>query len=117
MSGQGKPLPSFMQLNGEWIIENYLFLYHSEPQASFTRAAEKEDGSWAVGFNSAQLASALGVDVATVVEANRNQTLIFLGTKNVAPSHGGISATAYNFRIGERQGFLTVEIYQQEGSA
>src|SRR5262249_54391823 len=118
-SGQGKPLPSFMQLDGEWIIENHLFLYHSNhsSSASFTKGAERENGSWAVGFNSAQLAAALGVDVNTVIEANRNQTLIFLGTAKVAPSHGGSSASAYRFRIGDRQGSLTVEINQQQGTA
>ena len=121
MIGQGKPLPSFMQLDGEWIIENHIFLYHSKSRvastATFTIGAEKEDGSHAIGFDSVQLAATLGVDIPTLLEGNRNGTLIFLGDMDAAPSHGGISAKAYSFRLGEHQGFLTIEIDQQEGTA
>jgi hypothetical protein len=117
--GQGKRLPKFTQLDGEWIIENYLFLYYSDQpsKATFTRVLETTDGNLAVGFDAAQLASELGVDVTTIIEANRNHTLMFTGTRSVAPSHGGLSATAYRFMIPGHWGTLTVEIDQQEGTA
>ena len=101
--GQGKPLPSFMELSGEWIVEGFIFLYHSDseraPAATFTRHAERHDGQLCIGFDSSQLAAALGVDVETVVRANQNQTLVVCGTAAVPPTHGGVSATAYGFRI------------------
>lgn len=79
--------------------------------------AARKDGDACVGFDAVQIAAALGVDVATVVEANKDGTLICLGTAVVPPSHGGRTATEYGFRLGDRQGSLTVEIDQQEGSA
>src|SRR5579863_2873727 len=121
LRGQGKPLPSFMKLDGEWIVEGFMFLYHSKseqaPAATFTRQAERHDGQLCVGFDSSQLAAALGVDVETLLRANQNQTLIVLGTTAVPPNHGGASATAYGFQIGEKQGSLVIESEQQEGHA
>src|SRR5271169_3157470 len=97
LRGQGKPLPPFMELDGEWIVEGFMFLYHSKseqvPVATFTRQAERHDGQICVGFDSSQLAAALDVNVETLVRANQDQTLIVLGTTAVPPTHGGASAT------------------------
>jgi hypothetical protein len=75
LRGQGKSLPSFMELDGEWIIEGFIFLHHSKsgpaPTATFTRRAERHDGQLCVGFDSSQLAAALDVDVETLVRANQ----------------------------------------------
>ncbi len=121
LRGQGKPLPSFMRLDGEWIVEGFMFLYHSRsgraPSATFTMHAERHDGQLCVGFDSAQLAVALGVDIETVVKANQNQTLIVLGTATVPPTHGGATATAYGFKIGDKQGSVVIESDQKEGHA
>ena len=110
-----------MELDGEWIVEGFIFLYHSEseraPAATFTRHAERHDGQLCVGFDSSQLAAALSVDVETLVKANQNQTLIVLGTAAVPPTHGGASATAYGFQIGDNQGSVVIESDQQEGRA
>jgi hypothetical protein len=43
--------------------------------------------------------------------------LIFLGIAPVPPNHGGTRATAYGFRIGEKQISLTVERLDHEGKA
>jgi hypothetical protein len=121
MNGQGKPLPPIMGLEGEWVVEGYVFIYHSRsgrvPQAMFTMRAERHDGDLCLGFDSEQLAATLDVDVDTLIEANQAQTLIALGVADVMPTHGGRSAKAYGFRIGDREGFLTIEIDQQEGTA
>jgi hypothetical protein len=121
MPGQGKPLPPFMKLDGEWIIESYLFLYHSKlvgaPQATFTMHAERHDGELCIGFDSTQLAGALGLDIASVMSANRDGSLIVLGVADRAPTHGGTSAKTYGFEIGGRKAYLTVETDQQEGKA
>jgi len=120
--GQGKPLPEFMKLDGEWIIENVAFLYHSDysgqaRSATFAVGAEREDGSHALGFDSVQLAGAFDIEVSALIEANRNHTLVFVGDMDVVPTHGGTSAIAYIFRIGDRKATLTTEINQQEGTA
>jgi hypothetical protein len=119
--GQGTPLPDFLKLDGEWIIENVAFLYHADhsgesPSATFPVGAEREDGSRALGFDSAQLAEAFGIELSALMEANRSHTLLFVGDMDVAPSHGGISAIAYIFQIGDRQIRLTTETYLQEGT-
>ena len=122
--GQGKPLPEFMKLKGEWILENVAFLYHSDysgtaPQATLTLAQERQDGSHALGFDCAQLAGEFGIDVATLLEANREQSLVFVGDMDVTPTHGGVSAVAYIFRIEDRRAVLTTETHtnQQERTA
>jgi hypothetical protein len=119
MPGQGKPLPKFMQLAGEWIFENQVFLHHAgtEAGADFTRGAERLDGSFAVGFSGTQLATAFGLELADIIEANQVGTLIFVGTAEVPPVHGGSRATAYFFRIGDSEAVLNVETYQSEGRA
>jgi hypothetical protein len=121
LRGQGKPLPEFLKLDGEWIVESHMFLYHSDSEddpsaGTFTRQAERHDGQLCIGFNATQVAIALGVDLKTLLEANRNQTLVPLGVAQVQPKRGGISATSYGFKIGERQGALVVERYN-EGQA
>jgi hypothetical protein len=117
LHGQGKPLPPFLKLDGEWIIEGFLFLYHSESEnisaGTFTRQAERNDGQPCIGFNAAQVAAVLGVDVKALMKANRNRTLILLGTATVSPEHGGASATAYGFKIGDKQGYVTIESYNE----
>jgi hypothetical protein len=110
-------LPPFLKLDGEWIVEGFLFMYHSDSEnisaGTFTRQAERHDGQLCIGFNAAQIAGALGVDVETVVQANQNQTLVPLGTASVQPEHAGAAATAYGFKIGDKEGYLTVERYNE----
>ena len=117
-SGQGKPLPPFLQIDGEWIIENHVFLYHSDNSSSgaLTRIAETT-GAPAIGFDVAQLAAEFEVDVPTIIAANRNHTLAFRGTQKIAPTHGGDSAIAYWFGLGNVRKFLTIERYHNEGTA
>jgi len=122
--GQGNPIPSFLKREGEWIIENVAFLYRADysvasPEASLTVVAERQDGSYAWGFDSSQLAGAFGIEVTALLAANQNNTLVYVGTKDVAPGHGGYSAVAHIFRIGDRYATLTVETHrhQQEGTA
>jgi hypothetical protein len=43
--------------------------------------------------------------------------LIYLGTAKIPPVHGGVSATAYGFRLADKEGYLTVEISDHEGTA
>lgn len=118
MQGQGKPLPDFMQLDGgEWVLENVVFLHHSGTggQVDFTRAAEREDGALAMGFDCRQLADAFGIDSAALVEANRVGRLVYAGTVDVAPQHGGTNATAYVFRLDGKEVAPVVETYPTEG--
>jgi hypothetical protein len=90
---QGAPLLVFMKLNGQWIVEGFLFLYIDDAEnvaaGTFTRRAEPHDDQLCVGFNAASVAGSLGVDVAEVMVANMNQTLDYLGTAKVPPQRGG----------------------------
>lgn len=119
--GQGEPLPEFMKLDGEWIVKGYIFLYHTKDRsftpATFTMAAAREDGDFAVGFDSAQLAGAFGIEIDMLIEANQNHSLVFLGEHDGTPIHGGTVAKNYIFAIGDLRGYVTVETNQQEGTA
>ena len=122
--GQGKPLPDFMKREGAWIVEGHLFLYWSDPSQSeggsaprFTVGARRADGSFAYGFAADQLAAGLGVDRETLIAANRDGTLAFLGHVDVPPPHGGRSAREYVFELGEHKGSLTIEVSDDEGTA
>ena len=122
--GQGEPLPEFLKCEGEWIVKGYLYLYvpddaqligGSAPR--FTAGAARHDGADCVGFDAAQLAAAFEIDVPTLRIANQNHTLICLGVADVPPKHGGVSAKAYGFQIGDRKQMLTVERDQSQGTA
>lgn len=121
MQGQGKPLPSFMEVDGQWILENHLYICRSNPgsvrKVILTPGAQRHDGTYAVGFAADQLAAALGITVDELFKANESGALIFLGVANVLPQHGGSRAHAYGFRIGSVENFLTVETSQSEGAA
>ncbi|WP_315747572.1 MULTISPECIES: hypothetical protein [unclassified Bradyrhizobium] len=119
MPGQGEALPEFMLLDGEWIIENHVFLHHSgnDSGSDFTRGAEREDGSFAIGFDTSQLAAAFEISPDALIKANQTGSLIFVGTMEVPPTHGGSRAEGYVFRINDRDAILTIETYQQEGKA
>jgi hypothetical protein len=124
MTGQGSPLPEFLKCEGEWIVEGYVYLYSpddtqlvSGSAPRFTMGAARHDGADCVGFDAAQLAAALKVDVATLRAANRARTLIFLGVADVPPKHGGVSAIVYGFQIGEQKASLTIERDQHQGTA
>jgi hypothetical protein len=122
--GQGTPLPDFLQCEGEWIVEGHLYLYYSDTTQvldgaapRFTVSAQRHDEQPCIGFDAEQLAVALTTDKDVIIAANRNRTLIYLGVADVPPVHGGHSATAYGFRLGDKEGYLTVEHDYREGTA
>ncbi len=121
MLGQGKDLPEFAGCEGQWIVEGRFFIYRPSGVAAskinFTVWLQRHDQIPCYGFDASQLAQELSVDVDRIFEANKSGDLIFLGVADVAPRHGGISAKAYGFRLGDRQGMLTIETHEQEGSS
>jgi hypothetical protein len=123
LPGQGTPTPDFLGCTGDWILKDHLFIYYwggsnvrggSAPR--FTISAIRTDGQRCIGFDAEQLAAALGTDSATVIAANRDGTLVYLGVATVDPTHGGQTAKAYGFRLGDREVSLTVEINEKEGT-
>ena len=76
--GQGKPLPGYCPFEGEWLIENKLFLYRADQamDVEFTAGFLRADGEWCLGFNAATLASLLGIGSDEIFELNRSGTLI-----------------------------------------
>jgi hypothetical protein len=123
-TGQGKPLPPSMKCQGEWIVEGHLYLYYSDHDQSqsvstpmLTVGVGRVDGGFAFGVDAAHLAAALKTDRDTVIAANRDGTLKFLGIADVPPSRSGISATRYVFQLGEQKGSFTIEKGNPEGTA
>jgi hypothetical protein len=118
--GQGTPLPAFLRCEGDWIVENYLYLYFDGQTDAGPRlavGASRHDGKPCHGLSASQLAGALGVDADTVIRANRDHRLICLGVADTPPMRGGTGALTYAFQLGEKRGSLTVETGHQEGAA
>jgi hypothetical protein len=117
---QGAPLPDSLQVKGQWVVEGFLYLYIDDTEnvatGTFSRQAGRLDDQLCVGFNAASVARSLGVDVATLMDANSNRALAVLGTAKVPPQRGGRDATAYGFRLGDKEGYVTIEGYD-EGTA
>lgn len=89
--GQGKPLPGYCPFEGEWLIENKLFLYRADQamDVEFTAGFLRADGEWCLGFNAATLASLLGIGSDEIFELNRSGTLILDDVRPVpAPPTG-----------------------------
>ena len=118
------PLPAVIQearQRGEKWCRSCRFF---QPFADFGTDVSRSDsvGAWyqgnpCVGLDADQLAGALRVDRTTLIAANRDWSLIFLGTANMPPRHGGLRATAYGFRLGDREDYLTIETNPHEGTA
>jgi hypothetical protein len=124
LAGQGKPLPPGFPQRGEWLLENRMFLCRPDEDRSpgggrpqFTASGPSPDGGWCVGFDAAELASALDVEVELIFEANRKGALVLARTEDVPPTYGGAGAKLYVFRLGERQAGLTIEAVGQGGRA
>lgn len=120
--GQGKPLPAFTGLEGEWIEEFQMFMYHEkEPQgptfARLPRKIEFTDNRYCIGFDSDHLAATLAVDRTALIAANKTGSLVFLGLGSAISDHTGTRMPAYGFRLGDKEGFLSVETSHHEGTA
>ena len=94
MLGQGTPLPADLGCNGEWIVEEFLFLYHGEnrfgrPCRFEITVGARYNGNDCIGFDAAQIALMFEVDEATIVAANKSGDLEFLGTAKMTPAYGG----------------------------
>jgi hypothetical protein len=114
LEGQGKPLPSDCPYEGEWLVENVIFLYRpleqhsSAPRAKRrrTRKFQLSDGQWCFGFDSMLLAQALGVGNEQIFNANRNGTLTLVSVRR---HHGATHAMSYAFRLGDRRTEVTIK--------
>jgi hypothetical protein len=124
LNGQGKPLPPDCGYNGEWLLENVLFLYRPSDQKTLgggppeiTAAFQLPDGHWCIGFNAMQVASGLRIGSEEIFAANRNGTLIIDSIENTIPGHGATHAKRCIFRFGNRTIGLTIEGGTPSGNA
>lgn len=113
--GQGRPLPDGFPYRGEWVIENAAFIYHEDgsqiligDSPRFT-VVKWVDGKPCVGFDAAQVAACLKVDVSEIWAGNQTGAFAIKGTLDIAPQHGGKAARRYVFTLGDKEGALAVE--------
>ena len=116
LAGQGKPLPNGFPYKGQWLLENWIFLYRSDmglpSQAdtpSLAALGSTANGRYCFGVDVTQLAMAFQTDPEQIFEHNRKGTLFLATCKDVPPSHGCLEAKLYILQIGSRQAAVTVE--------
>jgi hypothetical protein len=124
LSGQGRPLPSDFPYRGQWMIEGRMFLYvPDEPRTGdpaapqFTVHLNQMQGNWSFGFDSTQLATALGISPDELFEANRSLRLTLERVDADAPTGEEAHAKRYTFRVGDNEGSLTIEVLTHAGRA
>jgi hypothetical protein len=118
MIGQGKSLPPDYPYQGQWLIEDLLFIHEPTDAQSFgglaPRFAAHTPG--ALGFDASQIADGMGVTARDIFRANANGNLIVRHGGD-APARGGVAGSLYLFRIGERRCALVVALNDNAGSA
>jgi hypothetical protein len=114
--GQGKPLPPDCPYEGQWLIEDHMFLYRPRNQTTLggsgtemTAGFQKPDGKWCFGFNSMALAWELRVGSEEIFEHNKRKTLILENVGPIPAEHGGTAAKVYIFRVGDQTARVVIE--------
>jgi hypothetical protein len=120
--GQGEPLPANFPYEGEWLLQNRIFLFRPTDRATvdtteMTTILSYGKPDWCLGINVMQLAYGLGVTAEDVFSHNRKQTLFLVRTDDVPPTRGGTRAKRYIFQIGDRQEAIFIEDGLQAGRA
>jgi hypothetical protein len=123
LSGQGMELAPGFPYRGQWIHKLRIFVFlpdadrdnYTTPQ--FTVHLNKMDDDWCSGFDAFQLASAIGITVNELLEANRERRLTLEQVWADTPNGEGATAKQYTFRVGEKQGSLIIKAQTQFGSA
>jgi hypothetical protein len=114
LDGQGNPLPEHFPYKGEWLLDPQLFLYRPDANQTagdreLTPVVSAGGQNWSSGINAVQLAFALRVGVDKLFECNRNGTLVFVCSDEVAPNRGTLPALRLIFKIDDRQTAIILE--------
>lgn len=114
LDGQGNPLPEHFPYKGEWLLDPQLFLYRPDANQTagdreLTPVVSAGGQNWSYGINAVQLAFALRVGVDKLFECNRNGTLVFVCSDEVAPNRGTLPALRLIFKIDDRQTAIILE--------
>jgi hypothetical protein len=114
LDGQGNPLPEDFTYKGVWLLEPQLFLYrpdvhHTAGDRELTPVVSAGGQNWSYGINAMQLAFALKVGMDKLFECNRNGTLVFVRSDEVATNRGTLPRLRLIFRIDGRQTAIILE--------
>ena len=94
--GQGTPLPGEMSINGDWIIEDQVFLcWRSQHGDAFM--AVSTSGASCTGFDAFFLAEKLETDAEMLIEMNRQHALS-VSFRMITPGPGADATTLFEFR-------------------
>jgi hypothetical protein len=122
--GQGKPLPVDCPYEGEWILEDVLFLFErkvrqtsGQGSPTFPARFQRADGKWCFGLHADVLAMELRVEVEQLFEANRDKKLLLFGVKDFDPRHGGPVAKRCLFALEGTMCEVLVETMVPESNA
>lgn len=111
---QGKALDDDCGFDGEWVIENEVFLFEPPPTETFA-TLQIRPGENCGGFNAEELAKAMQISVADLLTANRSGKLF--ATWRVEKSSGPLEGRTmrYAFQIGDNA--ITGTVYVSLGRA
>jgi hypothetical protein len=118
MIGQGKSLPPDYPYQGQWLIEDLLFIHEPTDAQSFGGLAPRFAAHTlgALGFDASQIANGMGISSRDVFQANAEGGLIVRHGGD-APACGGVAGSLYLFSIGERRCALLVAVSGNGGTA
>jgi hypothetical protein len=118
LAGQGTKLPPNIPYIGEWLLDDYIFLYEPADQLAQEEAVREttvffqhRDSEWCVGINAIVLALDLGVGCRALFAHNWIGTLMLVRVDDgPAPtSPGQPPAKRYIFQIDDRQAAIVIE--------
>jgi hypothetical protein len=83
----------------------------------FTVHVNQMQDDWSFGLESTQLATALGITPGELFDANRSRKLTLERVEADTPTGEGAHVKRYTFRVGDKEGSLTIEALAHVGRA
>ena len=106
---QGKALDDDCGFDGEWVIENEVFLFEPPPTSTFATLPIRP-GENCGGFNAEELAKAMQITVADLLTANRSGKLFATWRIEQSGDSVGSRIMRYAFQIGDNATTGTVYV-------
>jgi hypothetical protein len=122
--GQGVPLPATFPYEGQWLVENLLFIHKSSTSQTvggiaprFTACGPGADGKVSLGFDGEQLAGALHTTEADIFSSNESGDLKLLAISSVPITPRGVPGKQYIFGLRGKECSIIMDQNDSGGTA